>query len=95
MAQLEEHIQRVNNKLQHMLKQYLLLQKENEKLKEKLKELKLTAEKEAEETLRLQQQVSILKTSVGQMTETEKKAFDKQISRYIKEIDKCIGLLSE
>ena len=95
MAQLEEHIQRVNNKLQHMLRQYLLMQKENEKLKEKLKELKLTGEKEAEEMLRLQQQVSILKTSVGQMTETEKKAFDKQISRYIKEIDKCIGLLSE
>lgn len=95
MAQLEEHIKRVNNKLQHILKQYQHLQKENEKLKEKLKELKLNSENEAEETLRLQQQVSILKTSAGQMTETEKKAFDKQINRYIKEIDKCIGLLSE
>ena len=95
MAQLEEHIKRVNNKLQQILKQYQHLQKENDKLKEKLKELKFNSEKEAEEILRLQQQVSILKTSVGQMTETEKKAFDKQINRYIKEIDKCIGLLSE
>ena len=95
MAQLEEHIKRVNNKLQQILKQYLLLQKENEKLKEKLQELKLSNAKEAEETLRLQQQVSILKSSVGQMTETEKKVFEKQITRYIKEIDKCIGLLSE
>ena len=95
MAQLEEHIKRVNNKLQQILKQYLLLQKENEKLKEKLQELKLNNVKEAEEMLRLQQQVSILKSSVGQMTEAEKKVFEKQITRYIKEIDKCIGLLSE
>ena len=95
MAQLEEHIKRVNSKLQQILKQYLLLQKENEKLKEKLQELKLSNAKEAEEMLRLQQQVSILKSSVGQMTETEKKVFEKQITRYIKEIDKCIGLLSE
>ena len=95
MAQLEEHIKRVNGKLQHILKQYMLLQKENEKLKEKLLELKLSNAKEAEETLRLQQQVSILKSSIGQMTEIEKKVFDKQITRYIKEIDKCIGLLTE
>ncbi len=95
MAQLEEHIKRVNNKLQQMLRQYLQIQKENEKLKEKLKELIACQAKEAEETIRLQQQVSILKLSAGQMAETEKKAFEKQINRYIKEIDKCIGLLSE
>ena len=95
MTQLEEHIKRVTSKLHLMLKQYVLLQKENEKLKENLKELKLINAKENEEMLRLQQQVSILKTSVGQMTDTEKKAFDKQLNRYIKEIDKCIGLLSE
>ena len=95
MAQLEDHIKRVNSKLQLILKQYLLLQKENEKLKEKLQELKLNNAKEAAETFRLQQQVSILKSSVGQMTEVEKKVFEKQITRYIKEIDKCIGLLSE
>ena len=37
MAELEEHIKRVNNKLQQLLKQYLLLQKENEKLKDAVK----------------------------------------------------------
>ena len=95
MAELEDHIIRVNNKLQQLLKQYLLLQKENEKLKEVLKDLQLNREREGEELIRLHQQVGILKTSIGQMTETDKKAFEKQISQYIKEIDKCIGLLSE
>ncbi len=95
MAEMEDHIIRVNNKLQQLLKQYLLLQKENEKLRGTLKDLQQNREQEAEEVSRLQQQVSILKTSIGQMTETDKKAFEKQINQYIKEVDKCIGLLSE
>lgn len=95
MAVINEHIIRVNNKLQQLLKQYMFLQKENEKLKEVLKDLQLNRERQAEELGRLHQQVGILKTSIGQMTEPDKKAFEKQISQYIKEIDKCIGLLSE
>ena len=95
MPETEDHIIRVSNKLQQLLKQHLFLQKENEKLKETLKALQENREKNAEEVNRLQQQVSILKTSIGQMTEPDKKAFEKQINQYIKEIDKCIGLLSE
>lgn len=95
MAEMRDHIIRVNNKLQQLLKQYLLLQKENEKLTEKLIDLQQKQEKGAEEVSHLHQQVSILKTSIGQMTETDKKIFEKQINQYIKEIDKCISLLSE
>ena len=95
MSEIEDHIKRVSNKLQQLLKQYLFLQKENERLKESVKELQHAKEQESEQISRLQQQVSILKTSIGQMTETDKKIFEKQINQYIKEIDKCIGLLSE
>jgi regulator of replication initiation timing len=95
MAEMEDHIKRVNSKLQQLLKQYQFLQKENEKLKETLKDLQLAKQQEAEQINQLQQQVSILKTSIGQMTEPDKKVFEKQINQYIKEIDKCIGLLSE
>ena len=95
MPETEDHIIRVSSKLQQLLKQYFFLQKENEKLKETLKALQENREKNEEEVTRLQQQVSILKTSIGQMTEPDKKAFEKQINQYIKEIDKCIGLLSE
>ena len=95
MAVINEHIVRVNNKLQQLLKQYLLLQRENEKLKEVLKDQQYNRKLEVEELSRLHQQVGILKTSIGQMTDPDKKAFEKQINQYIKEIDKCIGLLSE
>jgi len=33
--------------------------------------------------------------SSGQMTHKDQKEFEKKISQYIKEIDKCIGILSE
>lgn len=95
MAEVEDTIIRVGNKLQQLLRQFLLVQKENEKLKETLKNLQQNQEQEVEEINRLKHQVSILKTSIGQMTELDKKVFDKQITQYVKEIDKCIGLLSE
>ena len=95
MSELEEQFKRVNIKLQQLLKQHLLLQKENEKLKDILKIVQLSRDQDTEQINKLQQQVSILKTSIGQMTEADKKAFEKQINQYIKEIDKCIGLLSE
>ena len=95
MSELEEQFKRVNSKLQQLLKQHLLLQKENEKLKDTLKIVQLSRDQDTEQINKLQQQVSILKTSIGQMTEADKKAFEKQINQYIKEIDKCIGLLSE
>jgi chromosome segregation ATPase len=95
MLELEEQFKRINAKLQQLLKQYFLLQRENEKLKETLKIVQRSKEEDIEQIDKLQQQVSILKTSIGQMTAPDKKAFEKQINQHIKEIDKCIGLLSE
>lgn len=95
MAAVEENIGRVNNKLQQLLKQYYLLQKENEKLRLALASLQSTCEQDADKISRLEQQVSILKSATGQMEAPDKKVFEKQINQYIKEIDKCIGLLSE
>jgi hypothetical protein len=40
-------------------------------------------------------QVDVLKVAAGNMNEKDKKGFDKQIGQYLKEIDKCIALLSD
>ncbi|MBC7628974.1 hypothetical protein [Ferruginibacter sp.] len=95
MAAIEEYISRINHKLQQLLKQYQFLQKENEKLRLTVTNLQSAREQEMEKINQLEQQVSILKSSIGQMDEQDKKVFEKQINQYIKEIDKCIGLLSE
>jgi uncharacterized protein YdaU (DUF1376 family) len=95
MSELQSNIKRINDKLQKLLKQYLQLQKDNDRQSRLIKELQATKEQHTQTIAALQQQVAILKTSAGQMNETDKKAFEKHINQYIKEIDKCIGLLSE
>ncbi len=95
MAEIESNIKRINEKLQKLLRQHQQLQKDNERQSRLIKELQDTKEKNTTNITQLQQQVSILKSAAGQMNEGDKKAFEKHINQYIKEIDKCIGLLSE
>ncbi len=95
MPGLEQHIKRINDKLEQLLKNYQLLQKDNERQSRLITTLQQAKEKDTQYINELQEQVSILKAATGQMNETDKKAFEKNISRYIREIDKCIGLLSE
>jgi CHASE3 domain sensor protein len=95
MAVLDNHIKRVNDKLQQLLKQYQQLQKENERLKNTVKKQEEESQAKMQQVEQLQMQVNILKASAGQMNEADKKAFDKKINQYLKEIDKCITLLGE
>jgi chromosome segregation ATPase len=95
MSNLEQHIKSVNAKLQQLLKNYAVLQKENETLKQNNKELTEKGKAHQETIDELQQKLSILKASTGQMTDAEKKDFEKRVSTYIKDIDKCITILNE
>ena len=95
MNNLEVHIKSVNEKLQQLLKKHTALKKENDNLRNELNNLK---EKEVEYKYamhELDQKVSILKAASGEMNDKDKKDFEKRVDQYIKEIDKCIGLLSD
>lgn len=95
MSNTEQHLKRIQDKLQQLLKQHAALQKENSKLKEELgsAQQKIAAQqKNADE---LKQQVSILKVSAGDMSEADKKEFEKRINGYLKEIDRCITMLGQ
>jgi len=95
MADLEDHIKRINTKLQQVLKKTDLLKKENERLKIDLAEKEDAQEKYREYVDELRQQISILKAATSKMEDADRKEFEKRINQYIKGIDKCIGLLSE
>ena len=95
MADLEQNIKRINDKLQHLLKYHQQLQKENERQSKLIEELKAAKEKDAQLITILQEKISILKAAAGKMEVADKKIFEKNIDRYIREIDKCISLLSE
>ncbi len=95
MEPLQEQIKRIQEKLQQLLKQYAVLQKDNEKL---LLQLSLLKEKENiqhRQIEELNQQVALLKAAKSGMSEEDKKDFEKRINQYLREIDKCIAMLQE
>jgi ABC-type iron transport system FetAB ATPase subunit len=90
-----EQIERIRLKIQALLKKQQSLEKENEKLKAEIDrrsgiELELKGK-----VSQMEEQVNLLKASSGQMDETSKKAFEKQLNHYIREIDRCIAMLSQ
>jgi predicted nucleic acid-binding Zn-ribbon protein len=94
MAELEQQIKRIQDKLQQLLKSQNALQKENEELKNELSGLKkdaLTSQSTIDE---LKQQAHLLKMNAADMNATDKREFEKRLNLYIKEIDRCIAMLS-
>lgn len=95
MTSPTEQIERIRLKIQAILKKQQALEKENEKLKTEI-ERRLSVEKELKEKVgQLEEQASVLKVSSGQMDDVSRKAFEKQLNHYIKEIDRCIAMLSQ
>ena len=95
MSNTEQHLKRIQDKLQQLLKQYAALQKENSRLIQELASAQQKIEAYQKNTDELKQQVSVLKLSTGEMSEADKKEFEKRINGYLKEIDRCIALLGE
>jgi hypothetical protein len=92
--QVDEQFNIINDKLQQLLKQYNRVKKENELLRQKLEAQKKEQLQVEQEVELLKQKISVTKLSSGDMNEKDKKEFEKQINRYLKEIDKCIAFLS-
>ena len=95
MNPLEQHIQRIGEKLQLLLKQYRALQKDNEKLKTELQDIRGLQTEKNRQMEDLEQKVAILKTATNNMSEDDKKDLEKRLNHFIKEIDRCVSLLSE
>jgi len=91
----EEQLKRIQDKLQLLLKQQAALRKENQLLKDDLNIFKKQSTQYQESIESLKQKVDILKLSNGEMNAEEKRQFEKRINAYVKEIDRCIALLSE
>jgi predicted nuclease with TOPRIM domain len=95
MAATEIQLQRIQSKLQQLLKEFAVLQKENSRLNEKLELAYSEITANQENIDKLKQQVDVLKYSNGEMNEVDKKDFERKINAYVKEIDRCIVMLSQ
>lgn len=91
---IDEKIKQIQEKLLLLSKQSAAVQKENDLLKASLEEAKLLYAQASNTAAQMQQQLDIAKYANTDMTVEERKSFEKKINTYIKEIDKCIALLS-
>jgi len=94
MSDVEKQLKRIQDKLQQVLKDHSALQKENLRLKEELDKNRTQSFSHQQNIEDLKQQVEVLKITSGDWEEGDKKEFEKRINSYIKEIDRCIALLS-
>ena len=94
MAQLFEHIKTIQSKLQTLLSSYKIVTIENETQKNIIAALQAENLNQKEYIAALLQKQLILKATLDELDETEKKLLDKKINGYIKNIDKCIALLT-
>lgn len=95
MQEIEAQIARVQLKLQELLKRQVNLLKEKAALQQKLTVLQADNSVQEKKIKLLEEQQQIFKAAASKLNEADKKAFDLTINRYIREIDKCIALLSE
>lgn len=94
MGVLSENIKQLNIKLQQLLKQYNSLVIQNEQQKKTIFILKETTDQQKNTLDEMKQEQLILKASLDKMDETEKKLLEKKLNDYVRNIDKCISLLS-
>jgi hypothetical protein len=94
LAEINDHIKNVNSKLQLLLKQYQAMQHQNMQLSKMVEEFAVKDKAQKETIDAMKQEQLILKASIDKMDEGEKKELEKKINGYLKNIDKCISLLS-
>jgi len=94
-GEAELRVRRIQEKLQQLLRQRDLLLKENTKLREEVRQLQQSVDERGTRLDQLQQQVEILKATQAAMSEGEKRALEKRLGQYIREIDRCIAMLGE
>lgn len=95
MSDTQQPWKRIQDKLQQVLQQYQVLQKDNDRLTKEVKELKARDVVQAKKIGELENKIAALKTATGQLDEADKKDLDKRLHQYIREIDRCIAMLSQ
>jgi chromosome segregation ATPase len=93
--QVEGQIQRIQDKLQQLLRQRDFLLKENGKLREELRKIQEGQADDSKRLEQLRQQVEVLRVTKTAMSEGEKRELEKRLGQYIREIDRCIAFLGE
>jgi uncharacterized small protein (DUF1192 family) len=90
-----ESLKRFNEKLQLVVHQYQVMQRENVRLHKELQDLKGKDELHVQQIAELENKVAALKMAAGQIEVTDRKELEKKLNLYIREIDRCIAMLGD
>ena len=91
MSTPQEHIKKIQDKLQMLVDKYNGLQRENDRLKKSLQDLNAEADYLKEKNDQMSLQLNMMKVAETEDSKEAKLALEKKINEYIKEIDKCIA----
>jgi len=93
MNGIDEQIQRIENKVLLLLKEYNLAQKEIQRLQKENNRLNELLQSSNDKTNKLSQKEDLAKISEESLKNHSKKDLEKRIDAYLKDIDKCLALL--
>lgn len=94
MSAIEQQLKRLQAKQLQLVKNYQSQQRELDKLRSEHAQLSADYNRVQDEFHQLKMQVQVLRSAAGQLGDADKKEFEKQLSAYIRDIDRCIHLLS-
>jgi chromosome segregation ATPase len=97
MNALVQKLRDINLKIKALADQYDILKQENNRLTQESISLKKDLDHFSQERTILVRELESAKSQIshGRPDEKEKKATDKLLGQYIREVDKCINLMQE
>ena len=93
MENMEAQIQRIENKVQQLLKEYNNGQKEIQRLQKENMHLASQLQLQKDEVNQSNQRADAKNFSGTNLEDKAKKDLEKRITTYLKDIDKCLALL--
>jgi len=92
MNEMDEQIQRIEDKVLLLTKEYNLARKEIQRLQKENSRLNELVQLHNSQAEKFNQKAPV-KVSTNALTPAEKKEIEKKIDDYLKDIDKCLALL--
>jgi chromosome segregation ATPase len=81
--------------VQQLMRRSKAMQQESDRLRRTLTETEEKLRQAQEQINLLRMQLDVLKMNAGELNTADKKEIEKKLNGYLKEIDRCIALLSE
>ncbi len=94
MADIDEQLKSITQKLQLLLKSHQQLQKEHAAIKKEAEQQKLLIRERNETIQKLQEKLDAANINASQIDAGEKKILEQRINGYLSEIEKCLLLLN-